>query len=231
MLDDSASATPTLMAIDAYIFRARLRLAKGPCGGGARGLGEACRVQLGPRATLRWRSRLSPHGPRSCTRPGNPRRRPRRSTSSSLDGAKVPRPQRAPGSRSWRMCSKGSGEAPSSARQARVCACGRGGSAPQKPMQAATRSAPPRCTTEIGAHADAAMTRLRAAELLVAADQRDGGREPARARARVLPRARAPSATSARPRRFSRSASRRPGRDRRLRAGGSHRDPAARRTR
>ena len=220
------------MAIDAYIFRARVRLAKGNVGGRARGLGQTARVTRGPRAILRWPSRLSRRGRRSCYEAGAARRSRRPpSTSSSHAGGKAQRLQPAPGSQRSRTSSKGSDEARSSPRQARECACGRGGSAPPKSLAGGDAGRAAELYDRIGRPADAATTRTARRGAAGRRGPARRGRERSSGSRSTSSAPRAPNATSARPRLCSRSASRRPGRDRRLRAAGSPRDPAARRTR
>jgi class 3 adenylate cyclase/tetratricopeptide (TPR) repeat protein len=172
MLDNSAAATPTLMAIDAYIFRARLRLAKGRV---EEALEDSAKVVESARA----------QGDPQVAFPALAAR------AQILYEAAQPEEAGAAVDEllaRWRE-SPTSAAGPWVAELAHVLeGLGRGAelreasagvrlrtrwlsAAETYARGDAVRAA--QMYSEIGAHADSAKTRLRAAELLVAADQRD----------------------------------------------------------
>ena len=233
MLDDSSSATPTLMAIDAYIFRARLRLAKGTVWRRRSRTRRRLSSSLGPRAILRWRSRLSPHAPRSCTRPANPRRRARSGRRAPLTMARKPNIRSRPLGRGAGACAGRARARHRAPRSKRGCAPA--DAVAQRRRNLCRRRRGPRRSDVLRRIGAPTPTRPRHDSAPQSCSSPRTGATEAEAQLGlaldVLPRRGRRSATSARPRSCSRSASRRPGRDRRLRARGSPRDPAARRTR
>ncbi len=189
MLDETSSTTPTLMAIDAYIFRARVRLAKGNVARlrsrTRRRLLEFARAQGDPQVAfpaLATRAQVLHEAGQHAEATDAGRRAPR-----TLAGE--PNICGGPLARRGRTCA-GRARARHRARAGKLCvyACGRGGSAPPQASRGRRcRSGRRASTTEIGRarrRGEDTPARRRAARWRGSAR---GGREPARARARVLP--------------------------------------------